>query len=242
LILISTEQLKEDLMNIAIFGTGSVGRTLAESIATHGHNVVIGTRNPADTLARTETDAMGTGPFAPWQADHTNIALKTFADAAADAEVIVLATNGNGTLASLEAAGVANIGNKIVIDVSNALDFSQGMPPSLFVSNTDSMGETVQRGFPEARVVKTLNTMAAAVMVNPSAVANGQHNVFLSGNNAEAKGAVSQYLQDWFGWTADSVIDLGDITTSRGTEMYFGLWIRTFMSTGNPMFNISIAR
>jgi 8-hydroxy-5-deazaflavin:NADPH oxidoreductase len=229
-------------MNIAVFGTGIVGRTLAESLASKGHTVTMGTRNPAVTLARTEGDAMGNGPFSQWHAAHTNVALTTFNDAAQTTEVIVNATNGDGTLASLEAVQAAHVDGKVVIDLSNALDFSKGMPPFLFVSNTDSLGEMLQRAFPKVRVVKTLNTMAAAIMVNPAAVAAGQHNVFVSGNDLEAKQSVSQYLQDWFGWTAESVIDLGDITTARGTEMYFGLWIRTFLATGNPMFNIAIAR
>lgn len=186
-------------MNIAVFGTGIVGRTLDEKIASQGHTVTIGTRNPTATLARTETDAMGTGPFGPWQVDHGDVALATFADAAQASDVIIVATNGDGTIASLEAAGTDNLTGKIVIEVSNALDFSNGMPPSLFVCNTDSLGETVQRAFPAARVVKTLNTMAAAVMVNPAAVAGGHHNVFLSGNDNNAKESVSGYLQSWFG-------------------------------------------
>ncbi len=180
-------------MNIAVFGTGSVGRTLAKKLIAGGHAVTIGTRDPQETLARTGTDAMGTGPYSEWQTANPQVVLATFAQAAAGAEVILLAANGSGTVSALEAAGTDNVGTKIVIDISNALDFSHGMPPSLFVSNTDSLGEVVQRAIPEARVVKTL-------------------------------------------------IDLGDITTARGTEMYFGLWIRQFIASGNPMFNVSIVQ
>jgi 8-hydroxy-5-deazaflavin:NADPH oxidoreductase len=229
-------------MNIAIFGTGSVGRTLAEKLVTQGHSVTVGTRNPAETLARTDTDMMGNGPFAPWHAANSSVQLDTFANAAAASEVILLATNGLGTLPSIEAAGIENIGSKIIIDISNPLDFSKGMPPTLFVSNDDSLGEQVQRAVPNARVVKSLNTLWGGLMVAPELLADGNHSVFVSGNDTDAKATVSSYLTNWFGWKPSSIVDLGDITTARGTEMYLPLWLRLFGATGSGLLNIHVVR
>ena len=106
--------------------------------------------------------------------------------------------------------------------------------------NTDSLGEQIQRAFPGARVVKALNTVTAAMMVNPQAVGGGDHHVFVSGDDPEAKGEVTRLLRDWFGWR--NVLDLGDITTARGTEMYLALWIRMMIAMGSPMFNIKVVR
>jgi 8-hydroxy-5-deazaflavin:NADPH oxidoreductase len=229
-------------MNIAILGTGSVGRTLAEKLAAQGHNVTIGTRNPAETLARTDTDMTGTGPFALWQADHPAVQLDTFTNAAAASEVILVATNGFGTLPAIEAAGAEAIGSKIVIDISNPLDFSKGMPPTLFVSNDDSLGEQVQRAMPNARVVKSLNTMWGGLMVAPELLADGNHSVFVSGNDIDAKATVSSYLTEWFGWKPSSIVDLGDLSSARGTEMYLPLWLRLFGATGSGLLNIHVVR
>lgn len=126
------------------------------------------------------------------------------------------------------------------MDVSNPLDFSSGMPPSLSVCNTDSLGEQIQRAFPNARVVKTLNTINANVMVNPLLVAGGDHDVFVSGDDADARARVSELLKSWFGWR--SVIELGDITTARGTEMMLPVWVRLWGALGTPMFNFKISR
>ena len=127
-----------------------------------------------------------------------------------------------------------------MLDISNPLDFSRGMPPSLSVCNTDSLGEQLQRAFPRLRVVKTLNTTNAMVMVNPGAVAGGDHSMFVCGNDADAKAKVKGWLGEWFGWR--DVIDLGDITTSRGTEMLLPIWVRLWGALGTPMFNFKIAR
>jgi predicted dinucleotide-binding enzyme len=143
-------------MNIAVLGTGMVGQALAGKLSALGNDVTVGTRDVETTLARTEPDVVGNPPFAVWRADCPDIHLATAADAAAGAELIVNATNGEGSIAMLELAGEENLAGKPLSDVSNALDFAQGRPPSLFVSNTDSLGEQIQRRFPEARVVKTL--------------------------------------------------------------------------------------
>ncbi|WP_427134138.1 NADPH-dependent F420 reductase [Pseudarthrobacter sp. S9] len=226
-------------MKIAVLGTGTVGRTIAGALAGLGHDVVIGTRDPQATLARTEPDAMGTAPFAQWHAAHKQVGVATFADAAAGGELIVNATNGGGSLKALAAAGPGNLSGKVIMDVANPLDFSQGMPPSLNPVNTDSLGEQIQRTFPEARVVKTLNTMTASVMVNPARVAGGEHSVFVSGNDEDAKKAVTEILQ---GFGHRDVIDLGDITSARGAEMILPVWLRIWGSLGTGEFNFKIAR
>ena len=226
-------------MKIAVLGTGMVGRTIAGALAGQGHDVVIGTRDPQATLARTEPDMMGAAPFAQWHAANAGVGVAAFADAAAGAELIVNATNGGGSLAALSAAGAENLAGKVIMDISNPLDFSQGMPPSLNPVNTDSLGEQIQRSFPEAKVVKTLNTMTASVMVDPGRVAGGDHSVFVSGNDADAKAAVTDILK---GFGHRDVIDLGDITSARGAEMILPVWLRIWGALGTGEFNFKIAR
>ena len=164
-------------MNIAVFGTGVVGRALAEKLIQRGHAVMVGTRDAQETLARNETGVYGEPPFSAWLGKNPQARLANFADAAHSAEVVINATNGSGSLAALEQAGAANLDGKILMDISNPLDFSHGLPPSLFVCNTNSLAETLQRAFPGARVVKTLNTMNSALMVNPRMLADGDHAV-----------------------------------------------------------------
>ena len=139
------------------------------------------------TIARTDADAMGNPPYSAWQAEHPAVRLAPFAEAAAFGELVVIATGGGGSLDALTQAGAENLAGKVLLDVSNPLDFSQGFPPSLFVKDTDSLAEQIQRAFPDARVVKSLNTMTAAVMVDPGRVGGGDHSVFVSGNDPEAK-------------------------------------------------------
>lgn len=227
-------------MNIGILGTGGVGQTIAAKLADIGHAVMIGTRDVSATLANTTADRYGNPPFGAWLQAHNTIRLGTFAETAAFGEVLFNATVGFGSIPALEAAGESNLAGKILIDLANPLDFSKGMPPSLFVSNTDSLAEQIQRRFPAVRVVKTLNTMTAALMVNPAAVADGDHDIFVSGNDAGAKAAVIGYLRDWFGWKR--ITDLGDITTARGTEMLLPIWIRLMGAFGTGMFNFKIVR
>ncbi|HEX9230185.1 MAG TPA: NAD(P)-binding domain-containing protein [Arthrobacter sp.] len=226
-------------MKIAVLGTGTVGPAIAAALSALGHGVVIGTRDPQATLARTEPGATGGAPFAQWHAAHGEIEVGTFADAAARADVVVNATNGAGSLAALAAAGSGNLSGKVLMDIANPLDFSHGFPPSLNPVNTDSLGEQIQRTFPEARVVKTLNTMTASVMVDPASVAGGDHSVFVSGNDAAAKETVAGLLKD-FGHR--DIIDLGDITTARGAEMILPIWLRVWGALGTGAFNFKIAR
>ena len=227
-------------MKIGILGTGVVGRTIAAALAGKGHDVMIGTRDPRTTLAR-DTGATGSKTtFKEWHEANAAVKLGTFAEAARFGEAIVNATSGDGALPALEGAGADALGDKIVLDISNPLDFSKGFPPSLTVCNTDSLAEVLQRAFPRVRLVKTLNTTTASVMVNPGAVGGGDHTMFVAGNDAEAKAKVKGWLGEWFGWR--DVIDLGDVTNARGTEMLLPIWVRLYGTLGSPMFNFKIVR
>jgi predicted dinucleotide-binding enzyme len=223
-------------VNIAILGTGIVGRSLAARAAELGHKVTLGTRDPEATLAR-PADHRGTPAFAEWQAE-TGVVVSTFAEAAAGAELVVNATGGEASLEALTLAGAQNLAGKVLLDVSNPLDFSAGFPPTLFVKDTDSLAERIQRAFPEARVVKSLNTMTAAVMVRPARL-GAESSLFVSGDDAEAKAVVTRLLTE-FGHT--DVIDLGELSTARGPEMYLPLWLRIWGALGTPLYNIKVVR
>jgi predicted dinucleotide-binding enzyme len=227
-------------MRVAVLGTGMVGRAIAGKLSELGHEVVVGTRDPAATLARQEPDFAGNPPFAAWQAEHPQVRLAGLADAAAHGELVVNATAGGASLEALRAAGEANLDGKVLVDVANPLDFSQGMPPSLSVSNTDSLAECIQREFPNARVVKTLNTVNALVMVDPGVVGGGDHTVFVSGDDPEAKALITGLLTEGFGWR--DVVDLGDISTARGPEMFLPLWLRLMGGLQTPMLNVKVVR
>lgn len=216
-------------MNIAIFGTGGVGQTLAAKLASLGHAVMIGTRDPHATLQRPE--------FATWQTAHPTVTLGTFAQAGAHGELAINALAGHASLDGL-AQAEAELAGKIVIDLSNPLDFSNGMPPSLFVGLTDSLGEQIQRRLPAAKVVKTLNTVNSDLMVDPARVAEGDHGLYVGGNDAEAKAAVIGYLRDWFGWRY--ILDLGGIETSRATEAAVLLWVQVWGKLGTAHFGFKV--
>jgi len=213
-------------MNIGVFGTGVVGRTIASKLSLIGHDVMVGTRHVASTLSRSEPTSGGTPPFSAWLRGNESIALGTFAEAAAFSEVVVNATNGNGSVAAVEEAGSSLLERTIVIDLSNPLDFSKGFPPSLFVCNTDSLGERIQRAIPTARVVKTLNIVNCNVMVDPGSVGGGDHTMLLCGDDPDSRTAVARYLQEWFGWK--NVMDIGDLTGARGMEMMLPIWVKMY--------------
>jgi predicted dinucleotide-binding enzyme len=218
-------------MRIAVLGTGVVGRTLAAGLADLGHDVTVGTRDPGETLARAEE------ALTAWRADHEPIALATFAEAAGDAELVVNATNGAATLDVLEQVG-EGLDGKVLLDVANPLDFSRGFPPTLFVKDTDSLAEQVQAAHPGARVVKTLNTVTADLMVHPGTLAEPT-TVFVSGDDADAKAVVTGLLHEL---GHGDVLDLGGLSTARGTEMYLALWVRAMGALGTPLFNIRVVR
>lgn len=205
-----------------------VGNAIGTKLIQLGHEVKMGSRTPSNEKA------------AEWvKANGPKASQGTFADAAAFGEIIFNCTAGTASIEALKQAGERNLQSKILIDISNPLDFSRGMPPTLTICNTDSVGEQIQRAFPNVKVVKTLNTVNCNVMVNPSLVP-GDHDVFLSGNDAAAKSKVREVLTQWFGWK--SVIDLGDISTARGTEMYLPLWVRLYALFQKPNFNIKVVK
>ena len=214
-------------MRIGVLGTGMVGKAIGSKLVDVGHDVRMGSRTADNEDATTWAATAGD------RATHG-----TFADAAAFGEVLFNCTGGMVSLAACEAAGEDNIADKVLVDVSNPLDFSHGMPPSLAVANTDSVGEQLQRRFPSARVVKTLNTMNCAVMVNPAAVP-GYHNVFVSGDDAEAKAVVAGILGQ-FGWPKNAVVDLGDVKSARGAEALVLFWVFLRGALGDNQFNLGV--
>lgn len=221
-------------MNIAVLGTGIVGRTIATKLVELGHSVRMGSRSANNPKA------------AEWVATAGGSASHgTFADAAAFGQVVFLCLLGTGTLEALELAEEDNLNDKIIIDITNPLDFSKadfsrGIGPELYISGgSDSLGEQVQRRVPGAHVVKALNTVTANVMVNPKML-SGEHDLFICGNNAEAKSQVSQWLKEWFGW--ESIVDIGDITGARATEGQILLWLKLWGTLGTPNFNLRVVR
>ncbi len=223
-------------MKVAILGTGSVAQTLATRIVSLGHIVSLGTRIVEDTLAR--TNANGEFPIKNYLENNAAVALKTFANATVDADLVINATKGESSLVAIKAA---NANGKILLDLSNPLDFSGGGLPTLIpsLSNTNSLGEEIQKQFPEIKVVKTLNTMWCGLMVNPSIIANGDHTVFVCGNDADAKAKVKILLNE-FGWKDEHILDLGDITNARGTEALLPIWLRIWNATQNGAFNFKV--
>ncbi len=214
-------------MRIGILGTGVVGKTIATKLVKIGHDVRMGSRTAGGESARQWMKAAG-----------GKSSEGTFSEAAAHGEMVFNCTSGMASLDALKAAGTGNLEGKVLVDVANPLDFSQGMPPTLSVCNTDSLGEQIQRAFPGVRVVKALNTVTAPAMVDPSIIP-GAHDVFVCGNDADAKAQVIALLKTGFGWK--EVVDLGDITGARAQEMILPLWLRLFMKFQSPNVNLHVA-
>lgn len=215
-------------MKIAVLGTGNVGDTIGSKLIEVGHTVMMGSRTAGNEKAKA------------FVAKHNGKASSgTFADAASFGEIIFNCTAGVASLEALKLADEKNLNGKIIVDVANSLDFSKGMPPSLAICNTNSLGEEIQNAFPKAKVVKALNTMWCGLMVNPTMINGGDHNTFICGNDAGAKEEVIEILKS-FGWLEINILDLGDITKARGTEMYLPLWLSIYGATNNGAFNIKI--
>jgi predicted dinucleotide-binding enzyme len=213
-------------MRYGVLGTGTVGRVLAGRLVEVGHEVRMGSRTAGnETASAWATEA---GP---------NASHGTFADAAAFGQTVMNCTGGAVSLDALAAAGAENLAGKVLIDVSNPLTFETGRL-TLTVCNTDSVGEQIQRAFPDARVVKTLNTMANEVMIHPEQLA-GPHSVFVCGDDAEAKQHVAGMLES-FGWPPESVVDLGGIEAARGMEMFLVFWIELMQARGDRLFNVNV--
>ena len=215
-------------MRYGVLGTGQVGRALAGRLVEVGHEVRMGSRSPDNEAA------------AAWVAEAGPDASQgTFADAADFGQAVLNCTNGAAALDALAAAGAENLAGKVLIDLTNPLTFETGRL-TLTACNTDSLGEQIQRAFPDARVVKTLNTMGNEVMIHPEQLP-GRHCVFMSGDDAEAKQLVAGMLES-FGWPPEAIVDLGGIETARGPEMYLVLWIEMMQAGGDRRFNIDIVR
>jgi predicted dinucleotide-binding enzyme len=218
---------KEHTMKIGVLGTGMVGATIASKLVALEHEVKMGSRTAGNAKASEWARKMG-----------ARASEGTFTDAAAFGEIVFNCTSGAGALDAVKSAGSALAG-KVLVDVANPLDFSKGMPPTLLVSNTDSLGEQIQRALPETNVVKALNTVNCQVMVDPARVAGGDHDLFVCGNDAAAKGRVTELLRE-FGWK--SVHDIGDISGARATESYLHLWVRLYGSLKTADFNVRVVR
>lgn len=216
-------------MKIAVFGTGMVGDTIGSRLIELGHEVMMGSRTAKNEKALT------------FVAKHkANASAGTYADAAKFGEIIFNCTKGDGSIEALKLGG-AGVNGKIIVDISNPLDFSKGTPPGLIpsLSNTNSLGEEIQKTFPQAKVVKTLNTMWCGLMVNPNMIGGGNHTNFICGNDAEAKANVKSLLNE-FGWKNENILDLGDITNARGSESVLPIWLRVWGATQNGAFNFKI--
>lgn len=220
-------------MRIAVLGTGTVGRTLAARMAGLDHGVVIGTRDPEETLAREGPDG-----FADWHREHPDVEVVTYAEAPVGADLVVNATPGTVSLEVLTSIGADVLDGAVLMDVSNPLDFSAGFPPRLAASDAESLAERIQHAFPRTRVIKTLNTVNASVMVDPAAL-GATTTVFVSGDDRDAKSVV-MWLLESFGHR--DVIDLGGIETARGVELYLPLWLRLTGALGTVQFNIRVVR
>ena len=216
-------------MKIAVLGTGVVGETIAGKLVDMEHEVRMGSRTADNDKAVAWAARAGA------RASHG-----TFADAATFGALVFNCVNGDKALAALRAAGAANLAGKVLVDVANRLQFTPGKPPLSLARDGDSLAEELQREFPEAKVVKSLNTMNCRVMVNPALVP-GDHDVFLSGNDAGAKTAVRELLRS-FGWKDRNILDLGDVTTARGPEGIMPLWLRVFGAFGDGVFNLHWVR
>jgi predicted dinucleotide-binding enzyme len=216
-------------MKVGVLGTGVVGQTIATKLVELGHDVKMGSREAGGEKATAWVASAGEGASEG-----------SFADAAAFGEMVVNATAGAHSLEALEQAGADNLSGKVLVDIANPLDFSQGFPPSLTVAITDSVGEQIQAAYPDAKVVKTLNTVNANVMVDPSSLGEAS-NIFVCGNDAGAKGEVIELLET-FGWLSGDIIDLGEISAARGTEAYLLLWIHLMRALDTPQFNIKIVK
>ena len=223
-------------MNIAILGTGVVGRTVAARLSDLGFKVYIGTRNVDILLARKNKD--NRSEFNDWYQNHREIHLGTFNEVSESSKIIFNCTSGMISTSVLNSIKKENLKDKILVDIANPLDFSNGMPPSLNPVNTTSLGEVIQEQYPTIKVVKTLNTMTAALMVEPKLI-EGNHNVFVCGNDDDAKQQIGEILHK-FGWKERQIIDLGDITNARATEMLLPIWLRLWNKLGTPLFNFNI--
>jgi 8-hydroxy-5-deazaflavin:NADPH oxidoreductase len=203
------------IMRLAILGTGNVAQTLARRLSETGHEVTFGSRDPASR----------TGLNAP---------VMSLADAVAGNDLVINATPGAASLEVVGGIGAAAFAGKVLVDVANA-----STPAFELVYPNSSLGEKLQAALPDAKVVKTMNTAAMAVMTEPAALPPSS--VFVSGDDAAAKATVKSLLAG-LGWPEDSIVDLGGIVSARGTEHYVLMFAALAQSVGSPEFNIRLVR
>lgn len=214
------------MTRIGVLGTGAVGAALGTRFVEIGHDVVMGSRTAGNEAA------------AGWAAGHEErAAAGSFADAARHGEIVVNATAGAHSLAALAVAGADNLAGKVLVDVANPI---AGFTPSVVLDpvGDDSLAEQIQRAFPDAMVVKTLNTVNSAVMVRPGLLP-APHDVFVAGDDADAKATVRSLLVE-LGWPDTAIRDLGGISAARGMEMYLVLWLSLAGSVGRYDINIDV--
>src|SRR5258706_998908 len=218
-------------MKIGILGTGEVGNLIGSRLIENGHHVMMGGRESKNEK----------GLDFVKKHSSENALYGTFEAASNFGEIIFNATNGRFALEALNLAHT-DFAGKIIIDIANPLDFTT-TPPTLIseFANTNSIGENIQQQYPKAKVVKTLNTFGMTLGVNPKQLKNGNHSVFVSGNDESAKAKTKTLLTE-FGWEIDNIIDLGDITGARAMEMYLILAVRMKMLFGESIFNIKVIK
>jgi 8-hydroxy-5-deazaflavin:NADPH oxidoreductase len=223
-------------MKIGIIGTGVVAQTLGAKLVEQEHDVVIGTRDPQ----KLDEKKLFASTLREWLEQIKQRAkIVTFAEAAIHGELLINATSGTVSIDALKLAGADKVGGKILIDAANELDHSKGMPPGALANQERCLAEKIQATFPNLKVVKSLNTIAAPVMVNPKSVGGGDHTIFVSGNDGDAKAQVTKLLKS-FGWS--DVLDLGDVGSARGPEMYMAMWLRLWGATQTGMLNVKVVR
>ncbi|MFQ6198683.1 NADPH-dependent F420 reductase [Streptomyces sp. NPDC000405] len=214
-------------MKITVLGTGGGARAHIAKLAGLGHEVHVGTRDPRATLARTEPDMMGTPPFKEFLAEHPGIQLHTFGDAAAASDGLVInGIDGHNAVAALSAIAGRLAGKTLIDyavpyiynpDVEHPWPTPWGIMPKLEPVDTDSLGERIQRALPDTKVVKSFVTQEQTTVVDPKAVGDGDHTMFVAGDDADAKRQATELLKA-YGWT--DVLDLGPLVCARGMEMY----------------------
>lgn len=230
-------------MRIAVLGTGIVGQTLSSGLAGLGHDVMMGTRDVQEKLLEEGNDRYGNPPLKEWIKKNEAVKLVSFADAAEFGEIVINATNGGNALNALDLANEENLTGKIIVDVSNPIDFTEAGAPFLIegLNNTNSLGEEIQKEFPETKVIKTFNTVNCSLMVNPNSLGGGDHVNYISGNDADAKSKVKRLLKE-LGWKDGNIVDLGDITAARAQESFLLMWLKVMETIGTEEFNFQIVK
>lgn len=222
-------------MKIAILGTGTVAQSLSEKFIELEYDVTLGTKNPQETKGRTTPNQVTGVSFSDWYKVNSKVKLSRFANVTQDVGLVINATQGTESLQVLNQIGKESLKGKILLDIANPFDASKGV---MTICNTDSLGEQIQAAFPDTKVVKSFNTMNAYIMTHPNSIP-GNHNVFISGNDEYAKSVVKDLFKT-IGWKENNIIDLGDISTARGTELLLPIGLRLYGVFGHSNFNFHI--